>query len=43
MAIANIVVLVFIAVTLALLAGVEMRSRTRARRNEVVEHEQEAA
>jgi hypothetical protein len=43
MTIANIVVLVFIAVTLALLAGVEMRSRKRARRNEAVEQEQEAA
>jgi uncharacterized membrane protein len=41
MTLANIVVIVFIAVTLALLAGVEIRSRKRARRNEAIEVQQE--
>jgi hypothetical protein len=40
MTLANIVVIVFIAVTLALLAGVEIRSRKRARRNKVLDQEQ---
>ena len=41
MTLANIVVIVFIAVTIALLAGLEIRSRKRARLSDGIEEKQE--